>query len=93
MRARVLAEGAGNPLALVELARALPPFAAARDRLAPPSAALTVRLEQAFAARLDEIPVEARLMLLAAALDAGASLAEVAGAASLRYGRPTESTA
>jgi DNA-binding CsgD family transcriptional regulator len=92
VRARVLAGAAGNPLALVELARALPPLAAARDRLSPPPPTLTARLEQAFAARLDDLSEQARLMLLAAALDGGASLGEVAEAAGLLHGRPIELT-
>jgi DNA-binding CsgD family transcriptional regulator len=90
VRARVLAEAAGNPLALVELGRALPPVAAARDRLSPPPAPMTARLEEAFAARLDDLSDHARSMLLAAALDGGASLAEVAEAAGAVFGMPVE---
>jgi hypothetical protein len=70
------------------LDRPRPP--AARDRLSPPPATLTARLEQAFAARLDSLSDQVRLMLLAAALDAGASLTEVAGVASRLHGQPTE---
>ena len=76
MRARVLAEAAGNPLAIVELARALPLSPPASDPLSPPPT-LTARLERAFAARLDELPQDTLLTLLAAALDGRASLAEV----------------
>ena len=47
LRARVLAEAAGNPLALVELARSLP-RSAIRERLSPTPTTLTARLEQAF---------------------------------------------
>ena len=53
VRARVLAEADGNPLALVELARALPSSARARERLSSTPATLTARLEEAFATRLD----------------------------------------
>ncbi len=90
VRVRVLAQAAGNPLALVELGRASPLPAAAGDRLSPPPATLTARLEQAFAARLDELSEQARSMLLAAALDGGASLAEVTAAAARLAGRPAE---
>jgi DNA-binding CsgD family transcriptional regulator len=80
-RARVLAEAAGNPLALVELPRVLQ----ASDEqgsliLATPT--LTARLERAFAERLDDLPEETRLMLLVAALDGRASIEEVRSSAS-----------
>ena len=76
MRARVLAEAAGNPLALVELPRTVPHSGLS---LAPTT--LTARLEQAFATRLRDLPPKTRLVLLAAALDSRASLAEVLAAA------------
>jgi DNA-binding CsgD family transcriptional regulator len=82
VRARVLAEAAGNPLALVELARALPSSAGACERLPSTPATLTARLEQAFATRLDGLPEETCAVLLAAALDGRASLDEVTTAAS-----------
>jgi DNA-binding CsgD family transcriptional regulator/tetratricopeptide (TPR) repeat protein len=85
-RARLLAEAAGNPLALVELTR-VPGSAAARDWLSPPPTSLTIRLERAFAARLDGLPEETGLLLLAAALDTRASLEELGKAASLVHGR------
>jgi DNA-binding CsgD family transcriptional regulator len=78
-RARVLAEAAGNPLALVELTD---PAAAPPARFSPGTPNLTGRLEQAFAARLDELPGETRFVLLAAALDGAAPLEEVLAAAS-----------
>jgi DNA-binding CsgD family transcriptional regulator len=75
-RARVLAEAAGNPLALVELSRVAPATnAAERISASPPT--LTARLERAFATRLDELPQETRLGVLAAALDGRASVEEV----------------
>jgi DNA-binding CsgD family transcriptional regulator len=74
LRARVLAEAAGNPLALVELARTAP---ASTTRLAPAPPTLTARLEQAFARQLDDLPAETRSALLAAALDSRASLGEI----------------
>jgi predicted ATPase len=75
LRARVLAEAAGNPLALVELARSLPN--SVRERLSPAPTTLTARLEQAFSTRLDDLPAETRSALLAAALDSRASLDEI----------------
>ena len=89
VRARVLAEAAGNPLALVELARALPSSAGACERLASTPTTLTARLEQAFATRLDDLSEETCVMLLAAALDSRASLDEVATAASELRGEVT----
>jgi len=86
VRARLLEQAAGNPLALVELARALPSSAGARERLSSTPATLTARLEEAFAARLDGFSDETRAMLLAAALDGRAPLDEVARAASELHG-------
>ena len=79
LRARVLAEAAGNPLALVELARTAP---ASTTRLTPAPPTVTERLEQAFASRLDHLPAETRSALLAAALDSRASLGEIVRASS-----------
>jgi DNA-binding CsgD family transcriptional regulator len=87
-RARVLAEAAGNPLALVELPRTAPYSPTSRERIAPPPTTLNARLEQAFAARLRELPDDTSLALLAAALDSRASLAEVTGAATLVHESP-----
>jgi hypothetical protein len=86
VRARVLDEAAGNPLALGELARAISPTAA--ERLAQQPSALTARLEQAFAGRLGDVPEEGRLLLLAAALDGYASLDELLKAAAFISGAP-----
>ena len=80
MRRRVLAEAAGNPLAVVELARVVPLTDAAGERLAPPPPTLTTRLEQAFAAELVQVPPGARLLMLAAALDGRAPLSELIAA-------------
>ncbi len=86
LRARVLAEAAGNPLALVELARSLPVAPDAHQRLSPAPMTLTVRLERAFAIRLHDVPQETRLCLLAAALDPRASIGELVEAASALQG-------
>ncbi|MEU7865232.1 LuxR C-terminal-related transcriptional regulator [Dactylosporangium sp. NPDC049140] len=63
VRDRIVAEAAGNPLALLEL-----PRSGADDRPLP----LPERIQQAFAARLDTLPAEA---LLLAATDDEADLA------------------
>jgi DNA-binding CsgD family transcriptional regulator/tetratricopeptide (TPR) repeat protein len=69
VRARVLAEAAGNPLALVELPIALEtPDDRARARRWLP---LTDRLEQAFGRRAGALPAATRTLLLVAALDEG----------------------
>ena len=88
LRARVLAEAAGNPLALVELARSLPSSALVRERLSPAPTTLTARLEQAFSTRLDDLPAETRSALLAAALDSRASLDEIIRCVRQLHGSP-----
>ncbi|TMF67463.1 MAG: LuxR family transcriptional regulator, partial [Chloroflexi bacterium] len=75
LRARVLAESSGNPLALVELARSM---GRSGEQLSPPSTTLTSRLERAFASRLRDLSPNTRAGLLAAALDSRASLNEIA---------------
>jgi DNA-binding CsgD family transcriptional regulator len=74
LRARVLAESSGNPLALVELARSM---GRSGEQLSPGPATLTARLERAFASRLGDLPSDTRAGLLAAALDSRASLNDV----------------
>jgi len=80
-RARVLAEAAGNPLALVELPGTAPYSRAAGERITPAPTTLNARLEAAFAARLRDLPDDTCLIVLAAALDSRASLDEVTRAA------------
>jgi len=75
LRARVLAESSGNPLALVELARSM---GRSGEQLSPGPATLTARLERAFASRLRDLSPDTRAALLAAALDSRASLNEIA---------------
>jgi tetratricopeptide (TPR) repeat protein len=77
LRARVLAESSGNPLALVELARSM---GRSGEQLSPPSTTLTARLERAFASRLRDLTLDSRAALLAMALDSRASLNEIARA-------------
>jgi DNA-binding CsgD family transcriptional regulator len=81
VRGRVLAEAAGNPLGLEELARAMPEADDPVELLSPTPAALTARLERAFGARLDGLGEDTRLVLLAGALDGRASIAELLSAA------------
>ena len=76
-RARVLSEAAGNPLALVELARSVATAAGDHERIAPAPTTLTARLEQAFASRLRDLPPVTRTALLVAALDSRLSLEEM----------------
>src|SRR5229473_1666470 len=75
LRARVLAESSGNPLALVELARSM---GRSGEQLSPPPTTLTARLDRAFASRLGDLAPGTRPALLAAALDSRASLVEIA---------------
>ena len=74
-RSRILREAAGNPLALSEL-----PSVADRlhgGHLMPGLVPLTERLEQAFAARAADLPLETQSLLLVAALSDSESLSEV----------------
>jgi DNA-binding CsgD family transcriptional regulator len=88
LRARVLAEAAGNPLALVELIRAQGTADGPDGQLIDAPLPLTARLERAFAAQLDGLPGDTRVVLLAAALDGRASLEELVLSASMVAGRP-----
>jgi DNA-binding CsgD family transcriptional regulator len=76
----VLTEAAGNPLGLLELARAAPHLQSGADGPAG-TPTLTVRLQRAFASRLDELSTDTHLLLLAAALDSNGSLDELLAAA------------
>jgi DNA-binding CsgD family transcriptional regulator len=78
VRDRLLSDAAGNPLALTEL-----PITAARlDPITPGSLPLTQRLEQAFAARVSDLPAATRLLLLVAALSDDERLSDIVDAAS-----------
>ncbi|HEX9413545.1 MAG TPA: AAA family ATPase, partial [Ktedonobacterales bacterium] len=99
VRARILTEALGNPLALVELPAALE---AHRDGSTgswplssvpsvPSTLPLTTRLERIFAAQMSELPDAARtLLLVASAADNGGNpatvLAEILAAGALIYG-------
>jgi DNA-binding NarL/FixJ family response regulator len=82
LRDQVLADAAGNPLALTELSRA----ALEQGRTGARPAAwpsITARLRDAFAARLDGLPEATRAAVSAAALNDGPSPAEALDAAAL----------
>jgi DNA-binding CsgD family transcriptional regulator len=82
LRDRLLSEAAGNPLALTEL-----PITAARlEPVAPGSLPLTQRLEQAFAARVAELPDATRLLLLVVAHSDKERLGEILDAAGVVAG-------
>ena len=80
VRDRLLEEAAGNPLALIELplvAAGLAPGASM-----PGVSPLTERLEQAFAARVSDLPEQTRLLLLVAALNDRENVSEITDAGS-----------
>jgi DNA-binding CsgD family transcriptional regulator len=85
VRARLLDEAAGNPLALVELPIAYGKLG--EGARMPAWLPLTTRLERAFAARAFDLPADTRTALLVAALDDGPRLSEVLDAATLVGGR------
>ena len=69
VRDNILAEAGGNPLALLELSRALPPARLAGGyglTAAPP---LATRIEQTYGQRLRELPPQTRTLLLLAAAE------------------------
>jgi DNA-binding CsgD family transcriptional regulator len=83
IRDRLLSEAAGNPLALIEL----PITAARHEPAALGSLPLTQRLEQAFAARVSDLPAATRLLLLVAAHSDDERLGDIVAAAGTVAGR------
>ena len=69
VKARILGEADGNPLALLELPNGLQPIAAAGGFGLPGNPPLTSRIEQGFASRLEPLPAETRRMMLLAAAE------------------------
>src|SRR5262249_14180548 len=65
VRARIIAETRGNPLALLELPRALSPTGLAGGF----AVALQGRIEASFRGRVEELPEETQLLLLLAAAE------------------------
>jgi DNA-binding CsgD family transcriptional regulator len=82
VQARVLEESAGNPLALVELPKAV--RGTDHDgRLLPGPLPMTERLERAFSARAHDLPPETQTLLLVAALAGSGNVAEILAAGRL----------
>jgi len=85
VRARLLEQAAGNPLALVELPAAYGTLG--QGATVATWLPLTTRLERAFAARAFDLPAPTRTALLVAALDDGPWLSEVLDATALLVGQ------
>lgn len=69
LQAQILAEAAGNPLALLELPRGFAPAAVAGGLGRSEAARLTRRIEQGFVRQLERLPADARELLLLAAAE------------------------
>ncbi|WP_432510661.1 helix-turn-helix transcriptional regulator [Kineococcus sp. SYSU DK001] len=91
VRRRLLAEAAGNPLALTELPAALRSVGGAYA-LTPGPLPLTERLERTFTARVSRLPLPTRTVLLLAALNGDGTLAECLAAAARVLGVPVDTT-
>jgi DNA-binding CsgD family transcriptional regulator len=81
VRERLLAEAAGNPLALLELPAGLSEEQRAGTEALPDAIPLTTRVQAAFAARVEGLPAATQTMLLVAAADDTGEVATVVGAA------------
>jgi DNA-binding CsgD family transcriptional regulator len=81
VRVWLLAEAAGNPLALLELPSGLSATQLQGRAALPESVPLSTRLRSAFLQRIDSVPLETRTALLIAALDDGGEVATVVRAA------------
>ena len=69
VRDRLIAEAAGNPLALLELPGALSAAQRRGEQPLPQSIPLTPRLQEAFRAQIERLPIDTRSALLVAAAD------------------------
>ena len=69
VRDRIIAETAGNPLALLELPRGRNPTELAGGFGLPGATPPVAHIEQSFARRLEQMPASSRQLLLAAAAD------------------------
>jgi DNA-binding CsgD family transcriptional regulator len=69
VRSRIVAETRGNPLALLELPRAMTPAELAGGYGVPEAVPLGSRIEQGFRRRLETLPPETRRLLLTAAAE------------------------
>ncbi len=81
VRARVLTEARGNPLALLELPATLSDAQQAATRPLPRVLPLSERLQALFVSRITELPAPARRLLLLAALDGTGDLRVLRAAA------------
>jgi DNA-binding CsgD family transcriptional regulator len=81
VRKRLIAEAAGNPLALMELPTVLSAHQLAALEVLPSSLPLTVRLKALFEARIVGLPKRTRWVLLLAALDSAGDLRVLQAAA------------
>jgi DNA-binding CsgD family transcriptional regulator/tetratricopeptide (TPR) repeat protein len=88
VRRRVLETAGGNPLALLELPRALTHRASSHEPVP-----LTDAIREAFSDRVSALPPSSRTLLLVAALDEQAPLKEVLKAASLLQQEPVDAGA
>ncbi|GII61105.1 LuxR family transcriptional regulator [Sphaerisporangium krabiense] len=84
LRGHILAEAQGNPLALVELPKALHDQGLLDMSSLRPRLPLTERLQEVFATRVSATPPRTRQMLLLAAANDGSSLTELLLAAAIR---------
>jgi hypothetical protein len=69
VRDRMMAESRGNPLALLELPRGLPPAELAGGFALPNAIPLSGRIEASFQRRLDALPADTRVLVQLAAAD------------------------
>jgi DNA-binding CsgD family transcriptional regulator len=69
VRNRIVAETHGNPLALLELPRAMRPAELAGGFALPEAMPLAGRMERGFVRRLETLPADSRRLLLAAAVE------------------------
>ncbi len=69
VKARILDEARGNPLALMELPRGLTPAELAGGFGLPDARPLTSRIEQSFVQRIEALPRDSQLLLLIAAAE------------------------
>ncbi|WP_054816163.1 helix-turn-helix transcriptional regulator [Nocardia arizonensis] len=75
VRERIVEQGGGNPLALIELPRTLTSEQESGADFLPTTLPLTDRLRRLFTARVSSLPTPTRRLLLLAALDRGAGAA------------------
>jgi DNA-binding CsgD family transcriptional regulator len=97
VKARILGEAGGNPLALIELPRGLTPAELAGGFALPDARPLASRIEQTFLQRVEALPRDTQLLLLTAAADPLGDLSLLWRAAERlgiggEAGRPAEAT-